>query len=664
MKNIPFIVLMVSNLWLSAEVSRVEITSRESVLAGKEFGLYGSYELIKGKIYFSINPRNDYNTRITDIALAKTGSTGLAETWTTIEVLKPIDTAKTAGVALVEVSNRGGKASMRYFNFAKKDKLDPQDPDSFGDGLIMELGMTVVWIGWQFDVPEDEGLKLNVPIAQNSDGSTIYGLVRSDWTVDEDTPSLYLGHDEMDAYPVAAPKHEANILTVRNGRDEVRRLIARNQWAFGKFLNGASLPSRKDIILDGGFKAGNIYELVYVAQDPAVVGLGHAAIRDIMSFIKYNPKCEFKAEKGMAVGISQTGRFLRQFVYDGFNTDEQGRKTYDGLLILTAGAGRGSFDHRFGQPSRDAHRYSAFFYPTDIFPFSGQTQKDKLTGLEDGLLKHQWESSHAPKMFYINTGYEYWSRAASLIHTSTDSEKDIELLSNERIYHIASGQHFVNSVPEQKSSETKTAYKGNPLNFFANFRALMVAMKEWVLEQKEPPFSTYPKISDGTLVNIASLSFEAIGDIQKPKVIHTAYRADYGHGWPEGIISYQPPRLNEQFIPKISQVDSLGNEIAGIRNHEIEVPLATYTPWFVRKNMAGGNGELVNFQGTFIPLSQKNDDQDLRPSIETLYKNKKEYLGKVKASTQLLIEKRYVLERDLDYVRDKASQLWDWIMKN
>jgi len=232
------------------------------------------------------------------------------------------------------------------------------------------------------------------------------------------------------------------------------------------------------------------------------VGLGFAAIRDLIAYAKYDPSSPFPVRSGIAIGISQTGRFLRHLLYQGFNSDERGRKAFDGLMIHTAGAGRGSFNHRFGQPSRDAHRYSAFFYPTDIFPFSSRAQVDPVTGATDGLFAHTFNADHLPYVFYTNTGYEYWGRAAALITTTVDGKRDMDLYPNERFYHLASGQHFVERFPPGDASKLPDAqaYRGNPLNFLVTMRALLTRMVEWVRDGAEPPLNAYPRIDSGTLV--------------------------------------------------------------------------------------------------------------------------------------------------------------------
>ena len=393
--------------------------------------------------------------------------------------------------------------------------------------------------------------------------------------------------------------------------------------------------------------------------------LGLVAVRDIISYAKYDVASHFPTKVGLAAGVSQTGRFLRHFLYQGFNTDEEGRKAYDGLMIITAGAGRGSFNHRFAQPSRDGHRYSAFFYPTDIFPFTSRGQTDPGLQRTDGLLTHLHNADHAPKTFYINTGYEYWGRAASLIHSSGDGTKDIEPLETERIYHLASGQHFVSRrfPPEQQNNSH--VFRGNPLEFKVNYRALLVQLVKWVEDDTQPPSSAYPRKDSKTLVPIEQVDFPKIPGVAFPKVIHTAYRAGYGPRWFEGIVDNQPPKLGETFLSQVSQVDEFGNEIAGVRNVEVRVPLATYTPWSLRSEFAGGKNELVDFRGNFIPLPRTEEEKvqrgEPRPSSFSLYKSRDDYLSKIREAAGSLVRERFLMPEDKAYVIKRAESYWDWI---
>jgi hypothetical protein len=650
-----------------SEVVRVDIDSREPVLDGQSFGAYGPYEVVRGRLYFSFDPANPMNAQIVDLQRAPRNSAGHVEAWTTFVALRPMSPDSASGIALVEVSNRGDKFSPHYFNRAASASLDPDDPNAFGDALLLRLGLTVIWIGWQFDVPDRPGvLRLHVPRARHVDDSPITGLVRSDWTVDSPAASLALAHRDHRAYPVSNPQDPANILTVRDGREAPRRVISRDRWQFARLKNSRRVPNATHIVLDGGFKAAKIYELVYRAQDPAVVGLGLAAIRDVISYAKYDKSSIFPAQLGLAAGVSQTGRLLRHFLYQGFNADEKGRRAYDGLMIITAGAGRGSFNHRFAQPSRDGHRYSAFFYPTDLFPFTGATQFDSLQWRSDGLLAHLVDTKHAPKTFYINTGYEYWGRAASLIHTTPDGAADVAPLPHERIYHLASAQHFVGAFPKANDRfRNAPAYRGNPLDFSGNYRALLVRLVEWVETDTAPPSSAYPTRTDGTLVQPMDVAFPAIPGVTFPQTIHVAYRADYGPRWSEGIIDVQPPRLGPSFPSLVAQVDRLGNERGGVRNVELRAPLATYTPWSLRTGYAGNPNELADFVGTVIPLprteAERQASGDPRPAIETLYDSRQAYLNQVRRELRDLIGSGFLLTDDRHHVLQRAGRTWDWV---
>jgi len=651
-----------------AEVSRIVIESREDVAGGHSFGIYGAYEIQKGRAFFEFDPFQAANRRIVDIAFAPRNQAGRVEAWSNITILTPKDPDKRRGVALVEVSNRGGMFSIRYFN--RTSNLNPRTPED-GLNLLMKQGLTVVWLGWQFDVPDDEDkFKLHVPNIKNLDSTDITGLVRSDWTVDEAKPYLSLGHRDQVGYRVFDEDDVANQLTRRSGRNSPRQVIPRDQWDFGMIDDQGQVQiDPRHVYVKGGFEAGYIYELVYHAQDPVVAGLGLAAIRDIISFLKYNPEAPVQVERGVAVGVSQTGRFLRHFLYQNFNQDEAGRMSYDGFMIITAGAGRGSFNHRFAQPSRDGHRYSAFFYPTDLYPFSGTSQFDPTTFKSEGLLSNL-QPGAKPKIFYINTGYEYWGRAASLIHTTTDGTKDVQPLPNERIYHLASGQHYVDAFPPKKEQQLygNQGFLGNGLDFSVNYRALLVRLLQWVEQDKKPPSSTYPKLSEGTLIGIHDHQFPKINGVSFPKSLHTAYRLDYGSRWKKGIIDQQPPKIIEEFVPLVPATDSLGNELGGIRNVEVAVPLATFTPWSLRVNKSAAQDELSDFRGTYIPLAQNEKEaiknSDTRPSIKELHNSKNNYLNKVREVAEELIEQGFLLPEEKGYVILKASSHWDWIHKS
>ena len=417
MQSILLLIGLSLSSYLFAGVTRVEIEQRIDILEGKAWADSGAYERISGKVFFEFDPNNPANSAITDLELAPRNEQGLVEASADLMVFQPKDPAKRRNVAWVEVSNRGGKASFSYFNRGRSGVLDPVEAEHFGDGLLFDEGLTLIWVGWQWDVPEEpvERLNLWVPHAENADGTPVTGLVRAEWPVDEHTELLGLSDRGHQPYPPANIKAPENVLTVRDSREGERRTLPRNTWQFEFETEATREETIKGINLEGGFKPGNIYELVYLGEHPPVVGLGLAAVRDIASYAKHNPESEFPVTKAVAFGVSQTGRFLRHFLYQGFNADEENRITFDGMLIHTAGAGRGSFNHRFGQPSRDAHPYLNFFFPTDLYPFTSSAQLDSLNERDEGLVEHIPEQFR-PKTFFTNSGYEYWGRAASLIH--------------------------------------------------------------------------------------------------------------------------------------------------------------------------------------------------------------------------------------------------------
>jgi len=661
-------------------------------------------------VYFAFDPENPANARIVDLGLAPTDETGRVRAWANFMVLRPRDPNRGSGVALLEVSNRGGKAALGYLN-AGAFAADPSTPDHYGDGLLMRRGVTVIWVGWQWDVPpgEEELLRLHVPVATHRDGSPIQGMARADRVITEPTKVLDAGHRDHRAYPVADTTDPRIRLTVRDGREAPRREIPREEWGWARLQEGRRVASRTHVHLPAGFEPGKIYELVYPAEDPRVVGLGLAAVRDMISYAKHHPDTPFPVEHGVALGISQTGRFLRHFLYQGFNVDEEGRKAFDGIIAHSAGAGRGSFNHRFAQPSRDAHRFSAFFYPTDIFPFSGRTQRDTVAGRRDGLLALYRACSrgggepigcvpgrsgidrrgpgsagvdsgpgalqdpeHLPTVFFTNTGYEYWGRAASLLHTSLDGSGDVPLLPGVHIYHLASGQHFVDAFPPRDdrrltSGSEPAAWRGNPLDFLVNLRALTVRMVEHLAEGRAPPPGRYPGVDEGTVAPVGTVAgdFPEIPGVSFPKVVHVAYRAHYGPRWPEGVITEQPPQLGPAFPSLVPRLDPLGNELGGIRNVAVRVPLATYTPWSLRTGLPGPQGELADFRGTFIPLpwdaAEKRRTGDPRPAVRSLYDGRDDYLREARAAARALVQDGLLLEEDVERVMRRAGELWDWM---
>src|SRR5687767_1004002 len=259
----------------SAEVVRIEVKSRTPVLAGQPFGTVGPYERLSGTIHFAIDPRNPANLIIADIDKAPRNAAGKVEFSSDFYLLKPVDTTRGNGTMLYEVSNRGGKGMVGFFNFAAGG-VDPQTTEQFGDGFLLENGFTLLWVGWQFDVPVREGLvRVFAPIAKEADGRSITGLVRSDFVLNARATEASLADRGHQAYVVSDRNDAATVLTVRDSVEGARRTIPRTEWQFTE--------DGKSVRMAAGFEPQKIYEVVYRAQDPAVVGVGPAAVRDTRS---------------------------------------------------------------------------------------------------------------------------------------------------------------------------------------------------------------------------------------------------------------------------------------------------------------------------------------------------------------------------------------------
>lgn len=655
------IALMLLAGTVHAEVVRIEVKSRADILAGQSFGTAGPYEKLSGRIYFAVDPRNPANQIITDIDKAPRNAAGKVEFSSDFYLIKPKDLARGNGTVLYEVSNRGGKGMIGFFNYASG-SLDPDTAAHFGDGFLLEHGFTLLWVGWQFDPPLRDGLvRVSAPIARETDGRPIQGLVRSDFVVTETAKQASLADRNHIAYPVVRANDPGAILTVRDGVEAVRRTIPRDQWQFTE--DGTSIR------MAAGFEPKKIYEVVYKSQDPPVVGVGPAAVRDTISRLKYGPANEIGLAQGaikraIAFGISQSGRFLRTYLYYGFNEDESHRKVFDGVMAHVAGAGRGSFNHRFAQPSRDGHPYLNFFYPTDIFPFSDVEQRDPETGAVDGLLTHATKPAFQPNVFYTNTSYEYWGRAASLVHTTIDGRGDVALPPNVRVYLLAAGQHGVAGFPP---SHTIGQQMNNPLDYRWVMRSLLISMNRWVTDGAAPPPSAYPRVDQGTLVRPDQVKFPKIPTVNVATTPHKAYRADYGPDFiSKGIVSQDPPTIGSAFPMLVPQVDADGNELAGIRVPELAVPVATYTGWNLFNERAGPPAVLSSMQGSFLPFARTRADReqrnDPRPSVGERYQTREQYLARISKAADDLVGRGYLLRNDVSRIVEQAGTRWDYVM--
>jgi hypothetical protein len=647
---------------LHARVLRVEISSRRDVLSGKTFGDAGSYEYITGRVYFLLPVANPHNQRIVDLSNAVNLKNGEVEFSSDFIAIRPKDAHKGNGSMLLEVPNRG---KPRIFTLVDGGDIDLSS-DS-GDAWLLRHGFTIVSLGWQWDATGDTSLKLYAPIAKEN-GKTITGLLRGDIMPAKMFPEIPLGHymtGEIGGseYPVADPNDPRNVLTVRDSREAQRSAIPREQWQFAQTVDGKLVPSNRHIHLSGGFQPGKIYEYVYVVADPVVAGGGFAAIRDFASYAKHQPDAIAPAARVYGEGISQNGRFLRDFLYQGFNADEEGRIALDGVLAHVAGAGRGNFNYRFAQPSRDAQPTSSIFFPTDVFPFTDLPEKDPATGDTKGLLDLASTDRVVPKIFFSNTSYEYWGRAAALIHVSADGKSDAAISDNVRIYHFSGLQHFsVPFPPEKGVGDLLGQQPESPLPIRYFWRAMIANMDAWVRSNTAPPESSYPKIADGTLMPLRDWTFPAIPGVNRPHEANSAFHLDFGPNASQGIFSIQPPKVGTAFPVLVPSVDADGNDRAGIHLPEIAVPLATYTGWNLRDPSIGAPDQRVSFEGSYLSFSKTAVDRertgDPRKSVAERYAGQQNYMSQYIKAIDNLVKQHWILPEDRDSLRQRGEVEW------
>ena len=384
-----------------AEVTRIEIASRTDILGGKPFGAAGAYEKIVGRVFFSVDPMHPRNKAIVDLDKAPRDAAGRVTFSADLYVLAPKDAARGNGAALFDVLNRGRKNIIRDFNRAPA-VPDPTAEADFGDGFLMRQGYTLVWVGWQFDIPRRGGLMaLDAPPALDQ-GKAITGRVSTTFTPNTAEPTYALDdmgrYADTTRYPPLDPASAANTLTVRDGFLGAPQTIPRDQWQFGRMRDGEVVPDISALYLKGGYQPGHFYELSYEAKGAVVAGLAFAALRDMASAVKHQQAGPIATRYAYAFGPSQDGRFLRQFLYEGFNADEQDRRVFDGVISHIAGSARsGDFNSRFARPN------GLGFFVASLFPYLDLDQQDPVTGKTDGILM-KLASDQRPKIFYTNTG--------------------------------------------------------------------------------------------------------------------------------------------------------------------------------------------------------------------------------------------------------------------
>jgi Alpha/beta hydrolase domain len=633
---------------------RLKIDRTEPFAEGKEFGTAGAYLRLAGTAYGEVDPRHPLNAVIVNLDKAPRNARGLVEYEVDFDIMRPVDLSRGNQKVLYEVVNRGRKNLLPVLHEAPESSPtsfnDPATATDAGNGFAFRAGYTLVWSGWDPDAPRaNKGLSMRAPVATNN-GEPIVKTIRDEFVFGTRVPTTRLTAPL--SYEAATLDQGQARLTVRVRESDPRTEIPPHQWAYADARSIKLLPEGT------AFQPGLIYDFWYPAKDPKVLGIGLAATRDLVSFLRYeardhagtaNPVALNGANPGVAAvlafGVSQSGRYLRDHIALGFNQDEAGRKIMDGILTHVAGIGKVFDNYEFGQPYRTRTQHEDHGFPENHFPFAHAMLTDPVTGQTGGL----WRGDgFDPLVIEVNTSTEYWQKGASLLHTDPQGQQDIAIPASVRHFLVAGTQHGGRSG--MRAARGSGVHPRNPHDPTPALRALLVALDRWVSEGVEPPASRVPTLAAGTLIAPERLRFPVIPAMQPPGF---ANRVEVLKDWvnPESMAS-------SAYTPLVPQVDGDGNEVAGIRLPDIAVPLATHTGWNLYK-APYPEGELCDREGSYIPLAKTRAERqangDPRLSLEERYGSHEAYVQKVQESVRELQEARLLLPEDATRFVDEAA---------
>lgn len=652
---------------LAGEVTRVEIQTTAPWLDGRPLGKAGPYEKLQGRVYFELDPQSSTGQRVTDIALAPRNPKGRVEFFSDFVLVRPRSPLRARHSVLLEIPNRGQtQADGSFFSTAPGHEFDLTNlaATALNDAFVFEQGFTVAWLGWQFDLPKGT-LRIEAPAAN------VNGVVRQSAVATSAGIHLWrLGG--AGAYCAADPAQADAQLRVKVHFDDPGRLLQRAGWAFAHLEDGMPAPDPCTVVLSDGFQPGQFYELIYRAVNPRLAGLGEAAVSDFVSWLKFggvtSPLREHPETLAhvLGYGYSQSARFLRDFLYRGFNADERGRRAFDGLFIASAGSGRGSFDHRYAMPGEAGNSVLSDLRPVDLFPFSDGVEKDPVTGERDGLLRLAESSHTTPGIFYTYSSTEYWARVGSLAYTTVDGSRELPLNARSRLYFYAGTPHAPYPFPPIK--QTRASAYENDGNFASagwSFRALLLDLDEWVTKGVRPPDSAYPHLG-ADLISRDRVQFPAVPGVEFPPYMPRTWRADYGPDFlTKGIIANEPPKLGQPYTVLVPRVDRDGNDSGGIALPDVAIPLGTYTGWNYQLPRLRNLDYLAGLVGSFIPFAltaeARKSSGDARLSIAERYSGRDDYIGKVRAAVQALVSRRLLRAEDLNAIVGQSAARWDYL---
>lgn len=645
-------------------VESLTVTSTSDYEDGRAWGEAGPYEVVRGVVTFALDPSHKANQRITDIAFAERGADGLVRGESDFCILRPKSAAQANGGLFFSVANRGNVTLPFGLGPAPDLVSLPAGTIPSSESLLLYGGWTIAWCGWQFDLTRGpRQLAMTVPQAYR-DGKPIEGDFRIDLRATNDSKSLRLldgtaimAGRTRPVYPPAGLEQPGASLSVRESPDGPRTLIPRERWRFAHEVDGKVEPDDAHIWCEGGFKAGEIYELVYRTGYCPVAGLGMAATRDFVSYLRNAPARELGVatmDRALGMGVSQTGRFLRQYLYDGFNLDEAGRRVFDGLFIHIAGGRTGEFNHRFAQPNE---ALAAGF--ADVPPRAWRAPGG-------GLLDRQDAVGGTPKIFWVNSGWEYWRGDASLTHTTLDGSGDIPNPADVRSYLMAGLDHLGANTAMARMmgiANEPTGVDPSPL-----LRALFAAFDGWVSRAEEPPPSRVPSVAAGTAVTPESVLEAArmIPGMHRPdaEALPKVRAIDLGPEAAMGVGRW-PAEYGETYRTLVSAVDEDCNEVAGVRMPEQQVPVATLTGWNTQKSHARLR-PLSAMPGSRVPFARTAEERrasgDPRRSIAERYASREDYRERIARATDGLITEGFILAQDREFAIESAMRGWDAVM--
>ena len=660
----------------------LRVAERTTFAGGESFGTSGAYERIAGRVHFAVDPAAKAQAGIVDIDKAARDARGLVHFTADFLLLKPVDMKNGNRRLLFDWANRGNKRCLQFFNDAPGSN-DPRSSAHAGNGFLMRRGYTVAWLAWQGDLLPGDGRQiLDLPLATDN-ARPITGPVRVEFIADQPGVTVYplSGRVSTRSHPTVSRDTAKASLTRRRYPGDARIPVPSTDWQFARIEGGGGLDNQgaeravvasdTHIYIPAGFETGWIYELVYEAKDPLVLGLGHVAVRDFISFLKYegedaagqaNPLRErsIGIEKTYGWGRSQSGRCIRDFIHAGFNEDARGRRVFDGVLPHVAGAGLMWMNHRFANVVTPAgQQYEDHYNAADRFPFSYAASKDHFTGKTDAILKRPQTD---PLVLHTQTATEYWQRRGSLVHTDTQGN-DLAQPETVRVYLWASSQHFADPLAKAPNRGV-CQQPSNVVRTSMLFRAMLDAMDAWASHGTLPPDSRVPRRADGTLVAMADWlrQFPRIPGVATPCGPSELPRLEFGQEFASGILKEPPTVMPGPGYPVlVPAVDADGNDSGGVRAPMVEAPLATYTGWNLRAR-GFGQGAMHEFTGSTIPLPDSPEERtatgDPRRSILERYPDSAAYAAAIRAAAERLVELRLMLAEDVERAV-AAARGWD-----